>query len=233
MLAVLVALLLQGPVSPPCPATDVIRIGMGTQKVLKVSSPSVLRSSNPGIVELKLINSDQLLLAGVAQGTTTLSFEQNGGVRSYRVQVEKLEGCGLGIVELENAFPCGSTLQLRMLGDRIYLDGEASSFEEWRAAFTVVEKYPSVVVLGRLKAEVVDRAFVEAEAALRGVGLSRVHWVRAGNSVLLEGEIPEDNRPRLRAVEAEWRPKLELLLARPRVSPLPDPLPRGGEGEKK
>jgi pilus assembly protein CpaC len=223
MLAVLVALLLQGPVSQPCPATDVIRLGMGTQKLLAVSSPSALRSSNPGIVDLKQISPNQLLLIGASQGTTTLSFEQDGGVRSYRVQVEKLEGCGLGIVELANAFPCGSTLQLRMLGDRIYLDGEASSFEEWRAAFTVVDKYPSVVVLGRIKPEVVDREFVEAEAALRGVGLSRVHWVRAGNSVLLEGELPEEDRPRLRAVEAEWRPRLELLLSRPRVTAPPKP----------
>jgi pilus assembly protein CpaC len=128
--------------------------------------------------------------------------------------VKHSAGCELRIVELAKAFPCGSTLEVKLIGDRLYLDGEASSIEEWRVLFEVLKRYPSVILLGHLKPQVIEQEFRAADAGLQAAGLTRAHWTRAGDTVLLEGEVPEDQQPTLRAVDEIWRPRLELVLRR-------------------
>lgn len=214
MIEVLLAMLLQVPVAQPCADKDTVVLGVGTQKVVGMSDPSMLRATNPGVVDLKTIGKRQLLIIGASEGNTTVFLAEDGGVRSFRVFVRK-GGDGCFTNPLANQFPCGSTLEMKMVGDRTYLEGEASSLEEWRAAFAVVAKHPFVFVLGRLKADVVEHTFVEAEAALLRAGLGRLRWVRAGESVSLEGGRSEEDDARRAAVEAEWRPVLEMVLSRP------------------
>jgi pilus assembly protein CpaC len=211
VLAFVVALLSQMPVAKPCPDPDAIQLGVGTQKLLAVDPALAMRSSNPEVVRLQVIGK-QLVVIGAGEGSATVWIERDGGLRGVRVDVVVARQR----IELPIPFPCGSTLKVKLLGDRMFIDGEANSVEEWRVLLAVAEQYPAVVVLGRLKPEVVDRAFAEARAALERAGLGRARWVRAGNAVLLEGELAEGESARLAAVEAEWRPKLELVLRRPR-----------------
>jgi hypothetical protein len=69
-------------------------------------------------------------------------------------------------------------------------------------------------MMGHLKPAVIEHEFLAADAALTGAGLGRAHWTRAGDAALLEGEVAEDHRPALLALEKEWRPRLELVLRR-------------------
>jgi pilus assembly protein CpaC len=170
-------------------------------------------------VDLKTLGKSQLLIIGASEGSTTVWLDEDAGVRTLHVNVRKGEGCSInGLAKL---FPCGSTLEMKMVGDRIYLDGEASSFEEWSAAFAVVKEYPGVVVLGHLKPDVVEHTFVEADAALMRAGLGRLRWARAGESVHLAGERAVDDAAKIAALETQWRPTLEMVLSRPPVRPWP------------
>jgi hypothetical protein len=214
MLALVVALLAQMPVAKPCPDPDGFQLGVGTQKILGVDPSSVVRSSNPEVVQLRVFERKQLVVIGASEGTATVWIEgADGGVRSFRVDVLIADGCtGRHRIEPPLPFPCGSTLQVRILGGRMFIEGEASSVEEWRVLLAITLQYPSVAVRGRLKPEVVERTFAEAGAALERAGLGRMRWVYARNVLRLEGECAEGDGDTLAALEAEWRPKLELVL---------------------
>lgn len=219
-LPLLVALVVQVPVRGPCLVDDAgvpaVILGVGTQKVVTVNAPGSLRSLAPGVVDLKVLDPSHLLIIGQRAGTTRVFAEEDGGVRTWLVHVMPPIERDLYISELEKLFPCGSTLDQKTVGAQLFLDGEASSAEEWRAALTVAAKFRSVTVRGRLKSEVIDRGFLEAQAALRAAGFANVKWVRAGEVVLLEGAAPDEERSRLRALEAQWRPRLELLVSIPK-----------------
>lgn len=221
MLPGLLALVLSVPVAeacPPAPGVERVALSVGSQKVLTISPGGTVRVAPPGVVEVSQVKPNQLLLTGAGVGTATLQLDvPERPSRSVSIVVKQYSGCELRIVELAKAFPCGSTLEVKMIGDRLYLDGEASSVEEWRVLFEVLKRYPGVILLGHLKPQVIEQEFRAADAALQAAGLARAHWTRAGDSVLLEGEVPEDQQPALRAVDEAWRPRLELVLRRASV----------------
>ena len=225
MLLPLVTMVLAWPVARPCRPTDggmpVVYLGVGTQKVVHVDSPTTVRTTRSGVVDVRVVSPTLLLIIGAGKGRTQVRVEEDGGVRGWSVEVATGDDCDLCINELAKIFPCGSTLEMRMVGERIFLEGEASSVEEWRRTFVVVQQFANVVVLGHPKPEVVELAFREADAALSGAGFSQTRWVRAGEAVLLEGSVAEEDLPKLRALEADWRPKLEALVTRPRRRPTP------------
>jgi pilus assembly protein CpaC len=223
MLGAMLALVLQWPVSEPCPDDQPhvqrVSLGVGTQKVLSVPTTARVRVMTPGVVEAMMLGPGQLLVNGRDQGSTRVTVEEDGGVRAFAVTVAVESGCFLGFNDLATSFPCGSTLEVRTAGDRVFLDGEASSVDEWRAALAVSKAFPHLVVRGHLKTEVIEREFRLARAALEGAGFARVRWVRAGNTAFLKGEVDEEALVKVRALEAEWRPRLELVLASPPAPP--------------
>jgi len=221
VLFALLALVLESTVTGPCPEQEgvppTIRLGLNSQRVLKLPGVVSWRFTNPGVLELKPLNATEWLVVGAAAGSGELQLSREGdaGVVTYRVDVVKMDACGMRIVELEKIFPCGATLELRMLGDRLFLDGEAGSLEEWSATRLTLQKYPSIVVLGRLKPAVIERAFRDANAALAAAGFPKAHFERVGDTVFLEGEVPEGDQRRLEAASAEWKKKLEGALWKP------------------
>ena len=103
----------------------------------------------------------------------------------------------------------------------MFIEGVASSLDEWEAAQHVAKEYPYVILIGTLQPFVIEQEFAEASAALVQHGFTRVKWVRVGESLTLEGEVFEEDRPKLSALEKEWRPRLELTVSRPKPKPKP------------
>lgn len=218
MLAALVALLLQWPVSGPCQDTDggvpILHLGVGTQKVLSVREATSLRAFHSGVVDLKVLGKTQVLVIGAGYGNTRITIENDAGVQRWDVEVRR-GGCDLHVSDLAKLFPCGSTLEERGVDDRVFLEGEASSAREWEVAMTVAKQHRYIVLTGHLDPQVIEQEFLEAGAALRAAGLLHARWVVTGDAVSLEGELSENAGPKLRALEAVWRPRLELVLSHP------------------
>jgi pilus assembly protein CpaC len=215
LLATLLSLVLTGPVGevcPPGPGVERVWLSLGAQKVLPVQGS--VRLAPAGVVEVTRLSETQVQLSSVREGVTTLWVEDHGQTRTLSVVVWRPRYEPLS--ELKKGFPCGSTLDLRLVGERLFLDGEASSVAEWRAAFEALRQFPELVVLGHLAPALIEQEFRAANAALLGARLRGVQWVRAGEQVLLEGAVEEDQRPALAVLETEWRPRLELVLRKPR-----------------
>lgn len=212
MLAALLSLVLTGPVGEVCPpAPGVVRVSLllGTFKVLPLEGS--LRLAPEGVVEVTRLGPKEVQVKSVSVGVATLWVDEVADRPPRTLSIVVRSGADPLLPELRKAFPCGSTLELKLVGDRIFLDGEASSVEEWRAAFEAVRRFPRLVVLGHLKPELIDAQFRAANAALLGARLRGVQWVRAGQQVLLEGAVEADQQPVLAALDAEWRPRLELV----------------------
>ncbi len=196
-------------------APTVLNMGLNTQRTLKIDTSGTVRFSNPTVATLSVVEPGVVLVTGIGEGRGEVVQTLDGGVRRWPVRVRKVD-LGHRLVDLSEFFPCGSTLEVRVIGNRVYLDGEASSLDEWRAAVAVTDKWPSVVVLGHLKKDVVELVFAEAQLALKDAGLLRARWVRAGEVALLEGSTEEHQVEKLRALADDWRPKLTLALTKPK-----------------
>ncbi len=216
MIGALFTLVLAIPVAKPCPAApNEERVTLSTGSSHRLIAYGTLRLSPPGIAKAERLDAREVDLIGLQAGTATLQIDTPGRpLRTVTIVVEKYVGCALVVSDLTHLFPCGSTLELRQRGDQVVLEGEASSVAEWRAAMDALEKHPGVVMAGHLKPTVIEQEFLAATAALAGAGVGRAHWTRAGDTALLEGEVPEERRPELLALEREWRPRLELVLRR-------------------
>jgi hypothetical protein len=225
MLSFLVALTLQSwPVTnEPCSDVDggvpLVRVAVGTQKIVQVPGLTTARALHPQRVTLQKLAADQLLIIGAELGLTVVLAESaDAGVTRLPVQV-RFGGPLCRISEIARAFPCGSTLHERDsgdAGDAVVLDGVASSAEEWIAAHRAVEKFPSLVVVGTLDPQVIADEFAIADAALKAAGFARVHWLRDGEYVRLTGELHDDEDPKLRALERLLGARLELLVRQPK-----------------
>jgi len=176
----------------PCsdPTRETIRIGVGMQKVLNVPGWRGTSRSSDGF-DVKSIGNDQLLLIGVSAGNHVFTLLGPSGLKEYSVEVREQGGCTLIISELPKRFPCGSTLTYRMIGDRVFLDGVASSLEEWRIALALAGEYPSVVILGKPAAGIIERELSEANLEIWRAGYLDVYLFRVGNEVFVGGRDSE------------------------------------------
>lgn len=219
--SVLLAIVLSIPITKDCPedvGLGLITLGEGSQKVLKVPPVGEPTFSEAGVVELKRVENGLLLIIGLKSGVGNLKLPNpdGGAPLYYRVRVRKQDlFCASPSDDFRALFPCSSTLDFDIVGDRIVLDGKASTLAEWGGARKAVEQF-GVLLLGRPSADVLPRTLSEANLALQRAGFPRARFAVAGDVVLLEGEVPEGERKRLEAVEREWRPKLELAVWKPK-----------------
>lgn len=224
LLSQVIAVLLAHPLSEPCPATvgSTPRISMwvGSPKVISVADDATFKLSPPEPVDIKLIKKPgpgrgaALLLVGVKEGDAVLTVESDGGVSRWNVNVEAADiDAELGIKTL---FPCGTTMRWKFVKERVQLFGTASSLDEWMAVARAQREVPTLIVSGSLDPAVIAWTIGEANVALTREGLTGLHFVRDGDAVLLEGEVPDGREKAFAKVEAEWREKLTAAFWKPK-----------------
>lgn len=224
MLSLIAALVLANPIGSDCPAEPdagfygTVTLGQGSQKVLRapfVGEPRFVAPQN--VAEFKSLGNDQLLIIGVGPGQGELQLgARDGGVLRYGIRVRRMDVCGMVPVEVKELFPCGSTLDVKMVGDRFILDGLASSVAEWKAARVAVERFKgAVVVLGKLDPAVLEKTLRDANTDLSRSGLGRLRFSVVGDQPMLEGDFVEGDGARVEALRARWMPELDAATWKP------------------
>ena len=98
---------------------------MGTQKVITVPGIQRIAVGDPAIADVKTIGNNQVLIIGAGEGKTTLLIWKSSGQRvSYLVTVRKQDPNEV-IAEIKKLLGEIEGVTVRMVGDRIYLDGQA------------------------------------------------------------------------------------------------------------
>jgi len=191
-----------------------LNLGIGAQKVLTVPGLSRIAVGDPSVADVKTIGNNQVLVIGAGEGKTTLLIWQGGGRRkSYAVSVKKQDP-NETVNEIRNLLGDTEGITVRLLGDRIYLDGRAYSAQDAERLQKILSLYPGVQSLVKVTPNAKELIAQNLNEAFERSGLRNVQAAVVGSSIFLEGtvESPQDLQKAELIVKAIGE-KVESLLS--------------------
>jgi pilus assembly protein CpaC len=191
-----------------------ISLGVGQQKVIQVSNVQRVAIGEPDVADVKQVGGgNELLVTGVAEGRTSLLVWRNGDSRlSYLIVVRKQDPKEV-VSEVRALLGDREGIQIRVVGDRVYLDGETITSDDYDRVQQVTNLYPSVKSFVRpsgnakkLSADVLNRAYQKNN--LKGVTAYVV-----GSTIFLEGWVEsQDDLKKLELVTKAVGERVESLV---------------------
>jgi pilus assembly protein CpaC len=166
-----------------------IALGVGTQKVITVPNIQRIAVGDPAVADVKNIGSNQVLIIGAGEGKTTLLIWKSSGQRvSYVVSVRKQDPNDI-INEIKKLLGEIEGVQVRMVGDRIYLDGQAYTSQDADRIEQVVGLYPNVKSFVKIAPNAKKLVAQNLNAAFQKAGLKNVAANVVGATIFLEGSV--------------------------------------------
>jgi pilus assembly protein CpaC len=166
-----------------------ISLGVGTQKVITVPGIARIAVGDPSIADVKTIGNNQILIIGAGEGKTTLLIWKTSGQRtSYLVSVRKQDPNEV-ISEIKKLLGDIEGVQVRMVGDRIYLDGQAYTTQDADRIDQVVGLYPNVKSFVKIAPNAKKLVAQNLNAAFQKAGLKNVQANVVGATIFLEGSV--------------------------------------------
>ena len=151
-----------------------ISLGVGTQKVITVPGIQRVAVGDSAIADVKTIGNNQLLVIGAGEGKTTLLIWKASGQRiSYLVSVRKQDPNEV-ISEIKKLLGEIEGVTVRMVGDRIYLDGQAYTQSDADRIDQVVGLYPNVKSFVKIAPNAKKLVAQNLNAAFQKAGLKNV-----------------------------------------------------------
>src|SRR5437879_1854507 len=167
-----------------------IHLGVGQRSTLTVPYVQRVAIGDPDIADVKQVGGgDELLAAGVGEGRTSLLVWQRSDRRvSYAVVVRKQDPREL-VSEVRALLGDREGIRVRVVGDRVYLDGETLTGGDQERVEQVVSLYPQVRSFVRASASAKRLAADSMNRAFQRAGLEGVVATVAGGILLLEGQV--------------------------------------------
>ncbi len=166
-----------------------ISLGVGTQKVITVPGIQRVAVGDSAIADVKTIGNNQLLVIGANEGKTTLLIWKASGQRiSYLVSVRKQDPNEV-IGEIKKLLGEIEGVTVRMVGDRIYLDGQAYTQSDADRIDQVVGLYPNVKSFVKIAPNAKKLVAQNLNAAFQKAGLKNVQANVVGSTIFLEGSV--------------------------------------------
>ncbi|XXF75476.1 pilus assembly protein N-terminal domain-containing protein [Myxococcaceae bacterium GXIMD 01537] len=166
-----------------------ISLGVGTQKVLPVPGVTRVALGDQSIAEVKTLGSGQLLITGQSEGKTTLLVWKGNGQRvSYLIAVRKQDPTEV-TGEIKKLLGEIEGVTVRMVGDRIYLDGQAYTTQDADRIEQVVSLYPNVKSFVKIAPNAKKLVAQNLNAAFQKAGLKNVQANVVGSTIFLEGSV--------------------------------------------
>lgn len=173
-----------------------ITLGVGQQRVLQIEGGGIQRVAvgDTEVADVKTIGTSEVLILGVAEGRTTLLIWRQGDRRvSYMISVRKQDPKEI-VSEIRALLGDIEGVSLRIVGDRVYLDGETLTTEDADRVQRVTTLYPQVRSFVRSSVSAVRALAKNLVRAFNDNGLKSIVVNVVGNTIFLEGtvESPED-----------------------------------------
>ncbi|MBL9037701.1 MAG: pilus assembly protein N-terminal domain-containing protein [Archangium sp.] len=166
-----------------------ISLGVGTQKVITVPGIQRVAVGDAAVADVKTIGNNQLLIIGSAEGKTTLLLWKTSGQRvSYLVSVRRQDPNEI-IGEIKKLLGEIEGVSVRMVGDRIYLDGQAYTQADSDRIDQVVSLYPNVKSFVKIAPNAKKLVAQNLNAAFQKSGLKNVTASVVGATIFLEGSV--------------------------------------------
>lgn len=166
-----------------------LALGVGTQKVITVPGIQRVAVGDPNVADVRTIGNNQLLIIGSAEGKTTLLVWKTSGQRiSYLISVRKQDPNEV-ISEIKKLLGEIEGVNVRMVGDRIYLDGQAYTQADADRIDQVVGLYGNVKSFVKIAPNAKKLVAQNLNAAFQKAGLKNVQANVVGSTIFLEGSV--------------------------------------------
>jgi pilus assembly protein CpaC len=191
-----------------------ISLGVGQQKVIPVQDVARIAIGDPDVADVKQVaGGSELLVTGVGEGRTSLLVWRTSGARaSYQVQVRKQDPRET-VSEVRALLGDLEGVQVRVVGDRIYLDGETLTTADQERLQQVLQMFPSVKSFVRQSPSARRLAVEMLQRAYRKNHLEDVTPSLVGDTILVEGTVDcQEDLKRLELVTRAAGEKVESLV---------------------
>lgn len=172
-----------------------LTVGVGTQKDMTIQGAiKRIAVGDPEVADVKTVGSSEVLVLGVAEGQTTLLIWLENGTRlSYLIKVRKRDPESIA-KELTKLLGEMEGISIRIVGDRVYVEGTPLTTEDADRLKKVLALFPDVRDLTQPSGQFLIGTMSKLKKAFEDNGLKSIVCNRVGNSVFLEGtvESPED-----------------------------------------
>ncbi len=165
-----------------------ISLGVGQQKVIQVSNVARVAIGEPDVADVKQVGGgNERLVTGVGEGRTSLLVWRNNDTRlSYVIVVRKQDPKEV-VSEVRALLGDREGIQIRVVGDRVYLDGETITTDDYERVQQVTQLYPSVKSFVRPSGNAKKLAAESLNKAYQKNGLKGVQANVIGSTLFLEG----------------------------------------------
>ena len=205
-------------------ASQVITLRVGTQKVLTCAGVTHVAVADPKVADVRALGAEQILVVGLAKGESgLLLFREGRSPAAYTLRVVGQGMCGFD--EVSHLLGPGHRVDVRVVGDRLFIDGEVGSLDELERLTTLLELYPLVKNLAHLDPKVVRSTIDAINDALARAGLKNVRASVAGDRLVVEGAVADEQEQRKAQVMADsmFEPIRRGVAALRKASPAPGP----------
>lgn len=163
---------------------------VGTQRVLHVPE-GIERISvgDPEVADVKPIGAEQVLVMAGRPGRTTLLVWRKGGSQISHEVVVRHGSLDQTVGEIQALLAGREGIQVRTVGDRIFLEGDAFTADDYRRVEQVVALYPGVRSFVRVAPEARRVVARHLTLAFEEAGLPGVRAQVVGSTILLEGRV--------------------------------------------
>jgi pilus assembly protein CpaC len=165
-----------------------ISLGVGQQKVIQVSNVARVAIGEPDVADVKQVGGgNELLVTGVGEGRTSLLVWRTNDTRlSYVIVVRKQDPKEV-VSEVRALLGDREGIQIRVVGDRVYLDGETITTDDYERVQQVTQLYPSVKSFVRTSGNAKRLAAEALNKVYQKNGLKGVQANVIGSTLFLEG----------------------------------------------
>lgn len=166
----------------------VITLGVGESKTLSVPGIKKVAIGDPNVCTVKPIG-NQVIVTGNGEGRTSLIlFKESGQKASYTVVVRKISPNEV-VNEVKRLLGDREGITIKVVGDRVYLDGQAYTTEDFERVQQITELYPSVKSFVKVAPNAKKLVANNLNAALQKAGLKNVQANVVGTTIFLEGSV--------------------------------------------
>jgi Flp pilus assembly protein, secretin CpaC len=192
-----------------------VAIGVGTQKVLNIPGIARIAIGDTSIADVKVLGTSQVLIVGKTEGRTTLLlWKSNGSRLNFMINVRHKDPNEI-IEEIKRLLGDREGISVRMVGDRIYLDGYAYTTDDKERVDEICQIYHGTVQSFVKYAPNAKKLVANnLNAALQRAGLKNVQATVVGTQIFLEGsaESEEDVQKALKITNAIGEKDVENLV---------------------
>ena len=167
-----------------------ISLGVGQQKVMQVGSISRVAIGEPEIADVKQVGGGtELLLTGVGEGRTSLLVWRTNGTRLSYVVVVRRQDPKEVVSEVRALLGDREGVQVRVVGDRVFLDGETVTTDDYERVEQIAQLFPGVKSFVRPSGNAKKVAAESLNRVLQKNGIRGVQASVVGTTLLLEGSV--------------------------------------------